>query len=573
MGSAAGKFSFPKGVATSPSGQVYVADTGNNRVEEFSATGTFVRAWGWGVSDGASSFEICTSSCQAGAPGGGAGQFHGPAGIATDSSGNVYVADDWNQRVDEFSPAGAFVLAFGDAVDQTTGGDVCTAASGDVCKAGNSGNVAGQMANPAGVAVDGSGNVYVADMGNDRIDVYSSVSGAYDTSFGSFGAGAGQMKEPLGVATRSGNVYVSDNQNQRVDQFTTAGAFVKAWGFGVSNGAAAFQTCTSSCQAGVQGGAAGQLNGPAGIAADSAGNVYVADSTNARLDEFSSAGTFVRAWGWGVSDGGSTFETCTSTCQAGVSGSHNSQFGQVSGVAPARDNSGTVYVADAANERVETFLNAWWLGVAKAGTGVGTVTSAIAGIKCGKTCAQSFGDGTVVTLTAAPDIGSTFAGWTSGCTGTSQCILTMNRARVVKATFKRAPQISAVSVSASDLRRVAKELHYTIYWAGPESGHTYELSRTSNGYLYIRYLPAGVPAGSTARYLTVATYPFDGALKALKQYAKGKEFSIPGGGYGYKRKPTDYILAWPKVNFQVEVYSPSAAEASKVARSGHVKPV
>ncbi len=97
-------------------------------------------------------------------------------------------------------------------------------------------------------------------------------------------------------------------------------SFTKAYGWGVTDGASQFETCTSTCQAGIAGGGAGQFTYPRGVATDRSGDVYVADSGNSRIDEFSAGGAFIKAWGWGVSDGVSQFETCTSTCQAGIAG-------------------------------------------------------------------------------------------------------------------------------------------------------------------------------------------------------------------------------------------------------------
>ena len=233
-------------------------------------TCSFTKAYGWGVVDGASQFETCTSTCQAGIPGGGAGQLDDPDGVATDSSGDVYVADHSNDRIDEFSAAGAFIKAYGWGVsDGASQFETCTS----TCQPGIAGGGAGQLYNPRGVATDSSGDVYVAD-----------------------------------------------SSNSRIDEFSAAGAFIKAYGWGVIDGASQFETCTTTCQAGIAGGGAGQLYDPTGVATDSSGDVYVADAGNDRIDEFSAAGAFIKAYGWGVSDGASQFETCTSTCQAGIAG-------------------------------------------------------------------------------------------------------------------------------------------------------------------------------------------------------------------------------------------------------------
>ena len=171
---------------------------------------------------------------------------------------------------------------------------------------------------------------------------------------GSQGGGAGQLYLPKGVATDpSGDVYVADEADERIDEFSSAGAFMKAYGWGVSDHASKFETCTSTCQVGIAGGGAGQLNPPEGVATDSSGDVYVADYANERIDEFSFAGAFIEAYGWGVVDGASHFETCTSTCQVGLDGGG---AGELYGtLAVATDPSGDVYVDDTINERIEAF--------------------------------------------------------------------------------------------------------------------------------------------------------------------------------------------------------------------------
>ncbi|MGZ4249060.1 MAG: hypothetical protein ACXVUE_12240 [Solirubrobacteraceae bacterium] len=110
--------------------------------------------------------------------------------------------------------------------------------------------------------------------------------------------GLAQSGSPKGVAVdSSGDVYVDDHFNKRIDQFSTAGAFVKTWGWGVADGAAQFETCTSSCHVGIPGGGAGQLNYAEDLSTDDAGEVYVADTSNNRIDEFSPSGAFTEAWG------------------------------------------------------------------------------------------------------------------------------------------------------------------------------------------------------------------------------------------------------------------------------------
>lgn len=120
-GTAGGQFEEPAADAVNEeTGDVYVVDEENNRVQQLSSTGTFISAWGWGVSDGKAEFEVCTSACEKGIAGVGEGQFEAPGAIAVDNStdpldpskGDVYVAtkgEPGHQVVDKFSPAGAYL--------------------------------------------------------------------------------------------------------------------------------------------------------------------------------------------------------------------------------------------------------------------------------------------------------------------------------------------------------------------------------------------------------------------------------------------------------------------------------
>jgi hypothetical protein len=136
--------------------------------------------------------------------------------------------------------------------------------------------------------------------------------------------------------------------------------------------------------------------------------------------------------------------------------------------------------------------------------------------------------------------------------------------------------IGPVAVSGSGLGTLARAVRQPIYWAGPRKGYLYELRRAADGSVYIRYLPPGVKAGASgAAYLTIATYPFAGAFNALKNVTDARHVSIPGGGIaliGSKYKKSIH-LAFPNVDYQVEVFHPSPGRALEVASSGQVRPV
>jgi hypothetical protein len=103
----------------------------------------------------------------------------------------------------------------------------------------------------------------------------------------------------------------------------------------------------------------------------------------------------------------------------------------------------------------------------------------------------------------------------------------------------------------------------------------YELTRTTAGKVYVRYLPFGVKAGAPkADYLTVATYPFAAAYEALQKVAGGQEKTVPGGGIALvdAGHPQSVHIAFPGVDYQLEVYHPSPQRALTDALSGDVQP-
>ena len=147
------------------------------------------------------------------------GQFNTPFGVAIDSSGNVYVTDSGNNRVQKFKNSGTFIRTWG-----------------------SEGSANGKFQFPEGIAVDKSGKVFVADVLNHRVQVFNN-GGTFIGTWGSVGSANGQFNAPFGVAIdSSGNVYVADSGNNRVQKFKNNGIFIRTWGtFGTVN-----QTQTSS---------------------------------------------------------------------------------------------------------------------------------------------------------------------------------------------------------------------------------------------------------------------------------------------------------------------------------------
>lgn len=217
-GSANGQFLNPRGVHADGTGYVWVSDGGgNNRIQKFSATGTWYGAYTAtgmtgpiGMCSDASYIYVAAESAgrvykftkagslvaTIGAPGAGPGQLSNPVDVALDSDGNLFVAE-WNgNRISVFDVAtGAFVRSFG-----------------------SFGNAAGQLDGPAGLHIDGQDRVWVVEGRNERAQVFSK-DGTFLTLFGIAGAGNGQFDYPLGVATNAQGVFVSELANHRIQKF------------------------------------------------------------------------------------------------------------------------------------------------------------------------------------------------------------------------------------------------------------------------------------------------------------------------------------------------------------------
>ena len=177
----------------------------------------------------------------------------------------------------------------------------------------------GQFDRPTGVAVNTTGYVYVVDQGNDRVQVFSST-GVYQRQFGTSGIDNGEFRSPTGIAIRNslGYVYVTDTGNDRVQYFNWNGVRQGGWG-STGTGNSQFQM-------------------PTGIAVDQGtGQVAIADSTNNRVQRFTAAGTY--------------------SGQFGSLGGGNTNFRTPMGVA-INSTTGRIYVNDLGNHRISYFSNA-----------------------------------------------------------------------------------------------------------------------------------------------------------------------------------------------------------------------
>jgi hypothetical protein len=191
-GSGSGQFNFPKGIAVDQStGDIYVGDQFQARVEKFNSAGVFQEAWGWGVADGNAQFETCTATCQSGIGGNGQGQFSTPSSLAVDSTTHdVYVGDSGNQELLKFTAAGAFVSSN----DGTT-------------------STQGHFQNLAAIAVDQSGNLWTEDSNTGNVDEFDNT-GAFQREWNDgfqFGFSNG-----IAVDATNSAVYVISNSGNAV---------------------------------------------------------------------------------------------------------------------------------------------------------------------------------------------------------------------------------------------------------------------------------------------------------------------------------------------------------------------
>jgi len=135
---------------------------------------------------------------------------------------------------------------------------------------------------------------------------------------------------------------------------------------------------------------------------------------------------------------------------------------------------------------------------------------------------------------------------------------------------------TALPISVKGLHTLAT-LGIPIYWIGQRPGYKYELTKTPDNRVFLRYLPEGTKIGSTTNYLTIGTYPAKNAFADTRRLAASSgsvKLPAPKGGVAYYRSdtPTNVFLAFPGVNYRVEVYDPSAGRAQDLVTLGQVAP-
>ncbi|MBR6090148.1 MAG: glycosyltransferase family 39 protein [Anaerolineaceae bacterium] len=235
-----GEFQHPRNLAVSPDGErVYVLDSGNNRVQFFDKTGTYLGQWN-------SANGI---------------RFSEPWGIAIDSKGNVYIADTWNNRIVKTDAEGSFITEW---------------------RANDPSNPGGSFYGPRAIAIRSDNTVYVCDTGYKRIMIYDE-NGNFINKFGVSGMGMGELDEPVGISLLDDNsLAVADTWNQRVQVFDISG---KGFFGGVS---LAFDVNAWYTQS---------LNNKPYITGSSALNaIFLTDPEGSLIHQYDLQGKLVRTW-------------------------------------------------------------------------------------------------------------------------------------------------------------------------------------------------------------------------------------------------------------------------------------
>ena len=303
----------PTSVALDAANNLYIADSGNNRIRKVSGGNITTYAGKGGIGYTGDGGQAS------------AAQLNSPSGVWVDAQGNLDITDLGNYVIRQITPAG---------VINTIAGNNTVGFSGDGGPAASA-----QLNQPFGIVTDAAGNLYFSDTQNNRVRVVT-PDGNIRTFLGKSGSGTlcgngpasnASLQSPLGLATdAAGNVYVADSRNNCIRMVTPSGNIVTVAGTGASGVSGDGGAATAA-----------KLARPFGVAIDSAGNLFIADYSNSRIRMVGSGGTISTiAGGTGVGyTGDNTGIVAT-----------NAQINFPTGVAV--DNAGHIYIADSNNNVV-----------------------------------------------------------------------------------------------------------------------------------------------------------------------------------------------------------------------------
>ncbi|HLH41274.1 MAG TPA: hypothetical protein VKX39_19150 [Bryobacteraceae bacterium] len=413
----------PRGLAMDQSGNLYIADTANNVIRKVDTSGTITTVAGNNNAGFAGDGGSATSA-----------SLSGPTDVAVDSSGNLWIADTGNQRIREVS-----------------GGTIKTVAGGGSDQSGAGLGTSENIAAPGGVAVEPGGTILFSDSSHNRV-LRLNKDGTIQTIAGGNGAGfsgdggpatSAKLRSPLGLSEdSSGNIYIADSGNDAIRQVGSDGLIATVAGFGPSaNG-----TGTGGYNGDGSPATSYTLNQPSSVLATGNCQVLIADTSNHRLRQLSVAVLYTVTTSPAglqvIVDGQQVMTPASFSWLPGTQHTVGAPAAQPGSAGTQYTGSGTQTVSvpcGAARQALTVTLSAQYFLTLSPGAG-GTISGA-----------QGYQNaGSQVMLTANPFPGYTFTGWTGACTGTGSCQVTMNGPETVGANFTAsnagpAPVITSVT--------------------------------------------------------------------------------------------------------------------------------
>jgi RHS repeat-associated protein len=267
VGTGNGQFKEPRGIASDNKGDFWIADTGNNRLQELSHEGKYL----WKEEAGSGTSKLTA-----------------PEDVVSPGGETYWVADTGESRLMKFAKSLGLEKDFAEGLIEKPSGIVIDPVESTVwatspisdevdeylssgepaAQYGSPGSGERQFKEPHGIAVGPENNLYIADTGNNRIEEIT-YRGKYVRTFGSLGSGAGQLKAPRGVfVDREGDVWVADTGNNRIEEFGPSGTSLQTFG--------------------EEGTTEGKLKAPSGITIDSEGNAWIANTGDSRIEKWGS---------------------------------------------------------------------------------------------------------------------------------------------------------------------------------------------------------------------------------------------------------------------------------------------